>query len=130
MSRYPYTESADFVRGLTTSPTILCRADAAVATGKCAEILHLSRGDGEGLRRRRSLSGDPSDAPEDLGRPLPDRHRVMFGGNMVVLKMIEEERRRPRSSPPPVTDEDIAEQVSLSRRWEEPLKPWWVFWRK
>ncbi len=43
---------------------------------------------------------------------------------MVVLMMIEEERRRPRSSPPPVTDEDIAEQVSLSRRWEEPRKPW------
>ena len=42
MSRYPYTESADFVRGLTASPTILCRADAAVATGKCAEILGIS----------------------------------------------------------------------------------------
>lgn len=41
-SRYPFTESADFIRGLSTSPQILNRSDAAAAKSKCAAILGIS----------------------------------------------------------------------------------------
>ena len=42
MSRYPYTESADFLRFLSPSEEIKSRSDASQAASKCAEVLGIS----------------------------------------------------------------------------------------
>lgn len=42
MSRYPYTESADFLRTISSSPSIMSRSDASQAANKCADILGIS----------------------------------------------------------------------------------------